>query len=68
MLCALPSVLALGGLVTLAALGLLSGHGADGLDVLLSLGPWLAISPAAAAPALTPTSRRSAAERRARST
>ena len=64
-LCALPSVLALGGLVVLAALGFVSGHGADGLDVGLSLGPWLAISPAAAALALTPTSRRWVAERRA---
>jgi hypothetical protein len=64
-LCALPSVLALGWLVALAAVGFLSGQGADGLDVLLSLGPWLAISPAAAALALTPTSRRWVAERRA---
>jgi peptidoglycan/LPS O-acetylase OafA/YrhL len=64
-LCALPPVLVLGWLVALAALGFLSGHGADGLDVLLSLGPWLAISPAAAALALTPTSRRWVAERRA---
>jgi hypothetical protein len=48
-LCALPSVLALGWLVAPAALGFLPGHGADGLDVQLSLGPWPAISPAAAA-------------------
>lgn len=64
-LCALPSVLVLGWLVALAALGFLSGHGADGLDIVLSRGPWLAISPAAAALALTPTSRRWVAERRA---
>ena len=64
-LSALPSVLVLGWLVTLAAFDFLSGHGADGLDLVQSLGPWLAISPTAAALALTPTSRRWVAERRA---
>jgi hypothetical protein len=57
-LSAVPSALILGWLVAIAVLGFLAGRGSDGPDVLLSLGPWLAISPAAAGLALTPSSRR----------
>ena len=64
-LSAAPSALILGWLVATAVLGFLAGHGTDGLDVLLSLGPWLAISPAAAGLALTPSSRRWVAAGRA---
>ena len=64
-LSAVPSALILGSLVAIAVLGFLAGHGSDGLDVLLSLGPWLASSPAAAGLALTPSSRRWVAAGRA---
>ncbi|SET01801.1 hypothetical protein [Geodermatophilus poikilotrophus] len=64
-LSAVPSVLVLGGLVAIAVLAFLAGHGTDGLDVLRSLGPWLAISPVAAGLALTPSSRRWVAAGRA---
>jgi hypothetical protein len=58
-------MLILGWLVAIAVLGFLAGHGTDGLGVLLSSGPWLAISPAAAGLALTPSSRRWVAAGRA---